>query len=152
MSCSVHNPFTSTHPDSDFGTMDLALIHDLLKQPLFNSLRSVFVLVWHDRAGRDCDTVLTAEKMERRIRLILEPWHKRGILTAKGHDEYEVNKQLLSYRRVAAEKGVAVDVDDNNMQSTMGSDAESEEAEGAVVECAAEENSEDAGDGSESDA
>ncbi|EPS94310.1 hypothetical protein FOMPIDRAFT_1055182 [Fomitopsis schrenkii] len=83
------SPSTSTHPDSEFWTLDLGSIHDLIKRPLFNSLRSANICMrgFSSDPRLTCDAVLTAEEMERRVRLILEPWDKRGILTAEGYNE-----------------------------------------------------------------
>ncbi|EPS93763.1 hypothetical protein FOMPIDRAFT_1055704 [Fomitopsis schrenkii] len=83
------SPSTSTHPDSEFWTIDLTQIHVIMKQPLFDALQDANIHFGGRRgdARLTCDTVLTAEEMERRLRLILEPWDKRGILTAEGYNE-----------------------------------------------------------------
>ncbi|EPS93708.1 hypothetical protein FOMPIDRAFT_90008, partial [Fomitopsis schrenkii] len=83
-------PPAPVHPDREFWTLNLGSIHDLMKQPLFNSLQDVRIRHWQDHvwyARLTCDAVLTAEEKERRLRLILEPWDKRGILTVKGYNE-----------------------------------------------------------------
>ncbi|EPT02289.1 hypothetical protein FOMPIDRAFT_87384 [Fomitopsis schrenkii] len=81
--------FALAHPDSEFWTIDLGLIHDLMKRPMFDSLQDVTIDI--PRYSTDVrlarDAVLTAEETNRRLCLILEPWDKRGILTVRGDDE-----------------------------------------------------------------
>ncbi|KAI0727693.1 hypothetical protein C8Q72DRAFT_434549 [Fomitopsis betulina] len=78
--------FTSGHPDSEFGAIDLGSVHPLLEKPIFDSLQDASIhVLWHSPTTRlTCDAVLPAEETERRLRLIFEPWDKRGILTVRG--------------------------------------------------------------------
>ncbi|EPS93716.1 hypothetical protein FOMPIDRAFT_1055740 [Fomitopsis schrenkii] len=86
----MHGPPTPVHPDREFWTLNLGSIHDLLNQPLFDSLTDATITLWpEDSHGvrLTCDAVHTAEEMERRLRWILEPWDERGILTVEGYNE-----------------------------------------------------------------
>ncbi|EPS97947.1 hypothetical protein FOMPIDRAFT_89671 [Fomitopsis schrenkii] len=65
-----------------------------MKQPLFDSLQDANRRVVEPEARLTCDTVLTGEEVERRVRLILEPWDRRGILTVTGGSEI-TDEELL---------------------------------------------------------
>ncbi|EPT05073.1 hypothetical protein FOMPIDRAFT_1045147 [Fomitopsis schrenkii] len=82
------SPSTSAHSDSEFWTIDLGSIHDLTKLPLFNSLQDATISISHVDVRLARDAVLTAEEMQRRVRLILEPWDERRILAVQGYDEH----------------------------------------------------------------
>ncbi|EPS93707.1 hypothetical protein FOMPIDRAFT_1055733 [Fomitopsis schrenkii] len=60
-----------------------------MDQPLFDPLQHASI---DSRRGDNysrltCDAVLTVEETERRLRLIFEPWDKRGILTVRGYND-----------------------------------------------------------------
>ncbi|KZT70664.1 hypothetical protein DAEQUDRAFT_181900 [Daedalea quercina L-15889] len=83
----------SPYSDNEFQDINLRPIQETIARPLFDSLKDVVIKV---SAGYTTgyprltsDVVITAEEMKRRIRLILQPWDKRGILEVEcQHDEY----------------------------------------------------------------
>ncbi|EPS98659.1 hypothetical protein FOMPIDRAFT_91683 [Fomitopsis schrenkii] len=98
------------HPDSEFWTINLISLHDLMKRPLFDSLQDASIHIHPTAApGRlTCDAVFMAEDMKRRLCLILEPWDKRGILTVGGYDEpteEELRQQKSIHASESAEEG-----------------------------------------------
>ncbi|KAI0727107.1 hypothetical protein C8Q72DRAFT_475761 [Fomitopsis betulina] len=97
------NPSDSAlaRPDSEFWAVDLGLIQDLLQTPVFASLQHARISICNEDGSRlTRDAVLTAEEMERRIRLILEPWSRRGILLARSYEltdeEIRRNKDTIT--------------------------------------------------------
>ncbi|EPT02287.1 hypothetical protein FOMPIDRAFT_1047984 [Fomitopsis schrenkii] len=106
------SPSVSAHPDSEFWTIDLGVVHDLMKRPLFKALQDVniHVSLSYPTTRLTCDAVLTEEAMERRVRLILEPWDKRGILTVRGRSEptdEELRQENAMHRRESEEEGAS---------------------------------------------
>ena len=101
------SPFSATHPDGDFAAIDLRSIHDSMTHKLFDSLRDVRISVFHGDDGAPrltCDTMLTAKEVERRIRLILDPWSKRGILGVQCHYDESTDEELTRMREDATQK------------------------------------------------
>ncbi|EPS94307.1 hypothetical protein FOMPIDRAFT_1055179 [Fomitopsis schrenkii] len=121
-----HSPSTSTHPDSEFWTLDLGSIHDVIKRPLFNSLRDASIKIWSEALSLTrltCDAVLTAEEKARRVCLILEPWDKRGILAVEGYHEFsdeEIERERARWRN-------AYDSEQQGFGEGVGEEAQSSE-------------------------
>ncbi|EPT02295.1 hypothetical protein FOMPIDRAFT_1047990 [Fomitopsis schrenkii] len=118
------SPSTSIHPDSEFWTIDLGSIHDIMKQPLFDSLQDA------------------TEEMERRLRLILEPWDKRGVLTVDSQCYYELTDEEL--RRGKAEEARITEEGD----SSAGAEAQSSKDETVLT---SDQEDEDGREGAVSD-
>ncbi|KZT71131.1 hypothetical protein DAEQUDRAFT_755936 [Daedalea quercina L-15889] len=78
-------PDASPHSDNEFRDVDLRPVQETIARPLFDSLVDVMIMVGRSSPGvrLTSDLVITAEKMERRIRSILQPWDKREILAVE---------------------------------------------------------------------
>lgn len=137
----------SALPDSEFPAIDLGSIHDLMKRPLFNSLHGASVLLGWARRGRlTCDAVITAEEIECRLRLILEPWEKRGILTVSAYDEAtdeEIRREramLHPEREDAGEGAGGKEAYPPEDETVLASDQDNEGGHGGAVQDAVEDS------------
>ncbi|KZT69284.1 hypothetical protein DAEQUDRAFT_271575 [Daedalea quercina L-15889] len=84
----LDGPDTSQHSDSEFVDIDLGPIRQIIARLLFNSLRDarIDVVRLHRAPALTSDASLTADEVERRVRLILQPWDTRGILAVTYED------------------------------------------------------------------
>ncbi|KZT73533.1 hypothetical protein DAEQUDRAFT_721592 [Daedalea quercina L-15889] len=76
------SPDTSPHSHNEFAGIDMVQIHESITRSLFDSLRDVRIDIMRS-AGAPAltsDAFLTATEMDHHVRLILQPWDKRGIL------------------------------------------------------------------------
>ena len=67
--------------DRDFAMIDLAPIHALQDQKSLRNLREVQVTVEAFAPRGTSEATISQAKLARKLRLILQPWDQRGILT-----------------------------------------------------------------------
>ena len=76
---------SSNHWDGDFA-IDLGPIHALQTQESLQTLGNIQLDVIMQAGGVFSTATITQEYAEDRMRWILEPWNKRGILNVRGRN------------------------------------------------------------------